>query len=123
MSHLASKVGDLDLLLAVKQAEATKLQEDVREMEITTDSAKQEAKMNSDASLALQDTLRRANAEKKQVEIKLRESCDGMTDSKVQLHKLQTMNDSLQTGECGGFVNNTWTALRICLMHTLFASH
>lgn len=99
MSHLASKTEKQADELVSKQTELGKVADTLSEKEQMANSAKQEAKISEEAALALQDNFRRTKSHNEQLELKLKETRDELSDSQISQHKLQTMNVSLRSGE------------------------
>lgn len=99
MSHLASKTEKQADELVSKQTELGKVADTLSEKEHMANSAKQEAKISAEAALALQDNFRRTKSHNEQLELKLKETRDELSDSQISQHKLQTMNVSLRAGE------------------------
>ena len=94
MLNLASKLEKQEAELVAKQVELDKTAVSLREANLATNAAKQEAKNNAENSLALQDKLKGLP----NLEMKLKESQNKLAESQIAQHKLQTMNASLQAG-------------------------
>mmetsp|Transcript_21452 Transcript_21452/g.44857 ORF Transcript_21452/g.44857 Transcript_21452/m.44857 type:complete len:389 (-) Transcript_21452:3231-4397(-) len=103
MSHLASKVEDLHNQLASKRGEIEKISERSSEAEQATKLARQEAKINAEAIIVLQGTLRRSKLKNEQLGTELGETRDLLDGSQISYHKLQTCNADLQAGEWTAF--------------------
>ncbi|KAL7531451.1 hypothetical protein ACHAWF_003774 [Thalassiosira exigua] len=97
MSHLVSKAEDFQLLFASKQGEVEKLTNQLDELERTTLAAKHEAKTNAEAKLTLKDNLRCTQLKNEQLDLKLKDAKDELSDNKIGMQKLQTLNESLQS--------------------------
>lgn len=95
MAHLSSKVEDLNMQLASQQDEMEKYSDKMIEAEQRANLAKEKAKMNADATTAIQDALRCSKAKNEQLDAKLRETRNQLDDSQISQHKLSSVNDRL----------------------------
>ena len=101
MSSLAYKVDKQANEIVSKNEALEKAADKVCKAEQASNTGKQEAKLNEDTVVALQDNLRRTKMQQEQLELKLKATSDELEDSKLTQHKLTQHNESLQGGELG----------------------
>ena len=99
MSSLACKVDKQANEIVSKNEALEKAADKVCKAEQAANTAKQEAKLNADKVVDLQDNLRRTKMQQEQLELKLKATRDELADAKLSQHKLSQHNDSLQGGE------------------------